>query len=101
MSKLTNWQKIKQALKPYASWKMIVSLIIAWALFAGWAVAFVVVGVMGDNGWFYGIGTAFLAWVLFPNGTFLIPFAIAPFIHKLLFVKKTNKGETSENSKRG
>lgn len=84
----TKKEKFKRFIKPYLTWKMLISLLIAWAIFIGWAIAFVVIGIISENAWFYGIGSAFIAWVIIPNGTFLIPFAMTPFIHKLIFGNK-------------
>lgn len=92
---MTKKEKIKQLLKPYLTKKMFISLLLSWAIFIGWAIVFIVIGIIIDNAWFYGIGSGFIAWVIFPNGTFLIPFSIAPMIHRLLFIRKRkgNKGE--------
>jgi len=95
-NKKLKWERIKQAIKQLMTWKMLISLAIAWLIFAGWAVAFIIIGIFANNAWFYGVGTAFIGWVILPNGTFMIPLTMSIPIHKLLFGKKPNiniKGE--------
>jgi membrane-anchored glycerophosphoryl diester phosphodiesterase (GDPDase) len=94
---MTKWEKTKQAIKPYLTWKMFISLIVAWLIFLLPAGICLVIGIMIDNAWLYGIGTAYIAWVIFPNGSFMIPLTMSIPIHKFIFGKKPNielnKGE--------
>jgi hypothetical protein len=90
------WEKIKKAIKPFLTWKMIISLIIAWAIFLLPPTALIILGTIFDNAWLYGSGSAILAWVIIPNGSFMIPLSMSIPIHKLIFGKKPNidiKGE--------
>jgi len=97
-NKKLKWERIKQAIKQLMTWKILISLLIAWALFMGWAILFVLFGIWFDNTWLISIGGGFVGWVLLPNGTFMIPTIIMmPIVHKILFGRKPNidinKGE--------
>ena len=58
------WQFIKRF---FTSWKGIVSFIISFSLYVGWAIAFVVIGIIFGNAWLYSTGTTV---VLFWAGPF-------------------------------
>ena len=58
------WQFIKRFFK---SWKGIVSFIISFSLYVGWAIAFVVIGIIFGNAWLYSTGTTV---ILFWTGPF-------------------------------
>lgn len=49
------WQFIKRF---FTSWKGIVSLIISFTLYVGWALAFIVIGFISSNAWYYSTGMA-------------------------------------------
>ena len=52
------WQFIKRF---FTSWKGIVSLIISFTLYVGWALAFIVIGFISSNAWYYSTGMAVVA----------------------------------------
>ena len=58
------WQFIKRF---FTSWKGIVSFIISFSLYVGWAIAFVVIGIIFGNAWLYSTGTTV---ILFWTGPF-------------------------------
>jgi hypothetical protein len=58
------WQFIKRF---FTSWKGIVSFIISFSLYVGWAIAFVVIGIIFGNAWLYSTGTTV---ILFWAGPF-------------------------------
>ena len=58
------WQFIKRF---FTSWKGIVSFIISFSLYVGWAIAFIVIGIIFGNAWLYSTGTTV---ILFWAGPF-------------------------------
>lgn len=52
------WQLIKRF---FTSWKGIVSLIISFILYVGWALAFIIIGFISKNAWYYSTGMAVVA----------------------------------------
>lgn len=58
------WQFIKRF---FTSWKGVVSFIISFMFWTGWAIAFVVIGIIFGNAWLYSTGTTV---ILFWAGPF-------------------------------
>lgn len=58
------WQFIKQF---FTSWKGVLSFIISFMFWTGWAIAFVVIGIIFGNAWLYSTGTTV---ILFWAGPF-------------------------------
>ena len=66
---------IWEIIKSMKSIRGLISLFIAYMLFHGWAVIFFFIGILSDNAWFIGIGSAvMLFW--FGPGTPVIPLII-------------------------
>lgn len=87
MNKLKN--KIKKFWKKYGTLKMLLSFGIAWLITNGWSYVFLGIGLSLNIGWMYKIGLGYQAFLWFPFTVEKpITFAIAVFIHKLLFNEK-------------
>ena len=83
---------IWEIIKSMKSIRGLISLFIAYMLFHGWAVIFFFIGILSDNAWFIGIGSAvMLFW--FGPGTPVIPLIIitALFIQRYILMDKSNK----------
>jgi len=84
------WQFIKRF---FTSWKGIVSFIISFSLYVGWAIAFVVIGIIFGNAWLYSTGTTV---VLFWAGPFtpmwLLIVSTALVLQRYVFRDKKSMG---------
>ncbi len=84
------WQFIKRFFK---SWKGIVSFIISFSLYVGWAIAFVVIGIIFGNAWLYSTGTTV---ILFWTGPFspmwLLIVSTALVLQRYVFRDKKSMG---------
>lgn len=84
------WQFIKRF---FTSWKGLVSCIISFSLYVGWAIAFVVIGIIFGNAWLYSTGTTV---VLFWAGPFtpmwLLIVSTALVLQRYVFRDKKSMG---------
>lgn len=84
------WQFIKRF---FTSWKGIVSFIISFSLYVGWAIAFVVIGIIFGNAWLYSTGTTV---ILFWAGPFtpmwLLIVSTALVLQRYIFRDKKSMG---------
>lgn len=84
------WQFIKRF---FTSWKGIVSFIISFSLYVGWAIAFVVIGIIFGNAWLYSTGTTV---ILFWSGPFtpmwLLIVSTALVLQRYVFRDKKSMG---------
>lgn len=84
------WQFIKRF---FTSWKGVVSCIISFMFWVGWAIAFVVIGIIFGNAWLYSTGTAV---VLFWAGPFtpmwLLIVSTALVLQRYVFRDKNSMG---------
>ncbi|HQO99428.1 MAG TPA: hypothetical protein PL042_02295 [Caldisericia bacterium] len=84
------WQFIKRF---FTSWKGIVSFIISFSLYVGWAIAFVVIGIIFGNAWLYSTGTTV---ILFWTGPFspmwLLIVSTALVLQRYVFRDKKSMG---------
>lgn len=84
------WQFIKRF---FRSWKGIVSFIISFSLYVGWAIAFVVIGIIFGNAWLYSTGTTV---ILFWAGPFtpmwLLIVSTALVLQRYVFRDKKSMG---------
>ena len=84
------WQFIKRF---FTSWKGIVSFIISFSLYVGWAIAFVVIGIIFGNAWLYSTGSTV---VLFWAGPFtpmwLLIVSTALVLQRYVFRDKKSMG---------
>lgn len=84
------WQFIKRF---FTSWKGIISFIISFSLYVGWAIAFVVIGIIFGNAWLYSTGTTV---VLFWAGPFtpmwLLIVSTALVLQRYVFRDKKSMG---------
>ncbi len=84
------WQFIKRF---FTSWKGIVSFIISFSLYVGWAIAFVVIGIIFGNAWLYSTGTTV---ILFWAGPFtpmwLLIVSTALVLQRYVFRDKKSMG---------
>lgn len=81
-----------EIVKSMKSLRGLLSLLISYMIFHGWAVLFFVIGVMSSNGWLIGVGSAvMLFW--FGPGTPVIPLVLvtALFIQRYIFMDQTNR----------
>ena len=81
-----------EIVKSMKSLRGLLSLLISYMIFHGWAVLFFVIGVMSSNGWLIGVGSAvMLFW--FGPGTPVIPLILvtALFIQRYIFMDQTNR----------
>lgn len=84
------WQFIKQF---FTSWKGVVSFIISFMFWTGWAIAFVVIGIIFGNAWLYSTGTTV---ILFWAGPFtpmwLLIVSTALVLQRYVFRDKKSMG---------
>lgn len=84
------WQFIKRF---FTSWKGVVSFIISFMFWTGWAIAFVVIGIIFGNAWLYSTGTTV---VLFWAGPFtpmwLLIVSTALVLQRYVFRDKKSMG---------
>jgi len=83
---------IWEIIKSMKSVRGIISLLISYMIFHGWALVFFIIGLLSGNGWFLGIGSAvMLFW--FGPGTPVIPLIIvtAFIIQRYILMDKSNK----------
>ena len=84
------WQFIKQF---FTSWKGVVSFIISLMFWVGWAIAFVVIGIIFGNAWLYSTGTTV---ILFWAGPFtpmwLLIVSTALVLQRYVFRDKKSMG---------
>lgn len=84
------WQFIKQF---FTSWKGVLSFIISFMFWTGWAIAFVVIGIIFGNAWLYSTGTTV---ILFWAGPFtpmwLLIVSTALVLQRYVFRDKKSMG---------
>lgn len=84
------WQFIKQF---FTSWKGVLSFIISFMFWTGWAIAFVVIGIIFSNAWLYSTGTTV---ILFWAGPFtpmwLLIVSTALVLQRYVFRDKKSMG---------
>lgn len=84
------WQFIKRF---FTSWKGVVSFIISLMFWVGWAIAFVVIGIIFGNAWLYSTGTTV---ILFWAGPFtpmwLLIVSTALVLQRYVFRDKNSMG---------
>lgn len=80
--------------------KGLISLFISFMIFYGWLLIFIVIGIVSDNAWFYGVGIGGVVFWFGP-GTPLIPLIIgvATFIRK--FILRDRDSDMNRNDKDG
>jgi hypothetical protein len=81
-----------EIVKSMQSIRGLLSLLISYMIFHGWAVLFLGIGLMSGNGWLIGVGSAvILFW--FGPGTPVIPLIliVALFIQRYIFMDMSNK----------
>ena len=79
-------------IKSFKSTKGIISLIISFVIFVGWALIFLLIGILTNNPWYIGIGTTvvvFWAAPLTPMWVLIIGFAL--FLQRVVFGEKAIK----------
>jgi len=80
---------IIKLIKSFKTTKGIISLVISFTIFVGWALAFLLIGIINNNQWFIGIGTTvivFWAAPLTPMWVLIIGFAL--FLQRVVFGEK-------------
>jgi hypothetical protein len=83
------WQFIKRFFK---SWKGIVSFIISFSLYVGWAIAFVVIGIIFGNAWLYSTGTTVILFWAGPLPMWLLIVSTALVLQRYVFRDKKSMG---------
>lgn len=85
------WNNIWGWVRPYLSWKMAPSLIIAWLITNGWCYIFIALGPQLGWRWMTIAGStwAVILWMPFTIEK-PITIAIAIWIHKKLFIKRNS-----------
>jgi len=84
------WQFIKRF---FTSWKGIVSFIISFSLYVGWAIAFVVIGIIFGNAWLYSTGaTVVLFWAGPFTPMWLLIVSTALVLQRYVFRDKKSMG---------
>lgn len=77
--------------KSFWSIKGMIALGISFMLFYGWLIAFIAIGIISGNAWFYGVG---MGGVVFWAGPFTpffpIMLGVATFIRKIVFRDSKN-----------
>jgi hypothetical protein len=89
-----------EVIKSMKSIRGLISLFIAYMLFHGWAVLFFILGLISQNAWLIGTGTAaILFW--FGPGTPLIPLILitAMFIQRYILLDQSYKVNLKEKWK--
>jgi hypothetical protein len=92
---------IKIKIKPFLTWKFLITFGIAWCITNGWSWIFIGIGTLFDIGWMLAIGTGyqFILWQPFCVEK-VITFAIAIFLHKFIFPNDTAMIEKLEKAKK-
>ena len=83
------WQFIKRF---FTSWKGIVSFIISFSLYVGWAIAFVVIGIIFGNAWLYSTGTTVILFWAGPLPMWLLIVSTALVLQRYVFRDKKSMG---------
>jgi len=83
------WQFIKRF---FTSWKGIVSFIISFSLYVGWAIAFVVIGIIFGNAWLYSTGTTVVLFWAGPLPMWLLIVSTALVLQRYVFRDKKSMG---------
>lgn len=83
------WQFIKRF---FTSWKGIVSFIISFSLYVGWAIAFVVIGIIFGNAWLYSTGTTVILFWTGPLPMWLLIVSTALVLQRYIFRDKKSMG---------
>lgn len=83
------WQFIKRF---FTSWKGIVSFIISFSLYVGWAIAFVVIGIIFGNAWLYSTGTTVILFWTGPLPMWLLIVSTALVLQRYVFRDKKSMG---------
>jgi type IV secretory pathway VirB3-like protein len=81
-----------EIIKSMKSFRGVISLLIAYMIFHGWAAIFFLLGIATQNAWLIGIGTTIILFWFGP-GTPLIPLIIvtALFIQRYILLDQSNK----------
>lgn len=90
MKKFLKW--LWELIKSFNTPKGLISLLISFILFCGWALVFILIGILFKNAWFFSIGSAvitFWSLPLTPMWPTIIAFAM--FLRKFIF--KDKKGD--------
>lgn len=100
MKKLFNW--IKKTINEFKSVRGLISLFISFMIFYGWLLIFIVIGIVSDNAWFYGVGIGGVVFWFGP-GTPLIPLIIgvATFIRKFILRDSDSDSDSDKDDKDG
>lgn len=88
---------VLEIVKSMRSIRGLISLLIAYMLYHGWAVLFLLFGILSSHAWFIGLGTAvILFW--FGPGTPLIPLILitAMFIQRYILLDASYKVNLKE-----
>lgn len=81
-------QVIYDYIKPFLSWKFLVSFFLAWFITNGWAYVIIFVGTRYHIKWMTTIGASYQGFLWLPcTPEKLVTIPIAIFFHKLLFPK--------------
>ena len=83
------WQVYKDKIKPYLTWTLAPSMLIAWLITNGWSYILIAIG----HGWIRAVALAYagILWLPFtPEKLITIPLAL--WIQKILFIRR-NKYE--------
>jgi len=84
------WNKLKIYLKPFCSWKFLISFGSAWLVTNGWCYIFIVLGPILEWHWMTAVGSAYAAFLYFPfTVEKLVTIPLAIFIHTMLFRNDT------------
>lgn len=87
-------------IKSFGSVKGILSLFISFMVFYGWALVFIVIGIISGNAWFYGTGTAVIVFWAGPFTPFF-PIMIAFASVLRLKVFRDKKKEVDDMCEKG
>jgi hypothetical protein len=100
------WRAIKIKIKPYLTWKFLITFGISWIITNGWSWLFILFGTWFGIPWMAGIGTGYqlLLWQPWCIEK-VITFAIAIWLHKFLFpndeamIKRLEERKNKEKTK--
>ena len=79
------WQLYKHKIKPYLTWTLAPSFLIAWLITNGWSYILIAIG----SGWLRAVAIAYAGILWLPcTPEKLITIPLALWIQKILFIKK-------------
>ena len=98
---MSRWAKIKETVRPYLKWKMLLVFGVVWIITTGWSYVFIGVGLSWNISWMYkiGIGAQIFFWNPLINEKILtIPFSI--WLYVKVFKEDPKEAKSHQEKKK-